>query len=214
MPAPETTEITQLLHDAGAGRADAANLLLERVYDQLRIIAAQRMDGERRDHTLQATALVNEAYLRLIGPSQIDWRNRGQFYGAAAEAMRKILIDHARKKGAVKRGGVAGGATGGIGGAATKGTNREGTARKRLAIDLASVAADEDPGDFLALDDAILRLKGVDARAAEVTRLRFYAGLSVEQTAEALDIAPRTVKRDWEFARAWLYQHLRESETS
>jgi len=197
--APETTEITRLLQDAGAGRADAADLLLERVYDQLKRIATVRMAGEKPGHTLQATALVNEAYLRLIGPSQIDWRNRGQFYGAAAEAMRKILIDHARKKGAVKRGGAGSGADG------------EGVARKRLAIDLASVVADEDPGDFLALDEAILRLKTVDARAAEVTRLRFYAGLSVEQTAEALDIAPRTVKRDWEFARAWLFQHLRDT---
>jgi RNA polymerase sigma-70 factor, ECF subfamily len=207
VPAPESTEITRLLHDAGAGRAEAADLLLERVYDQLKRIAALRMAGEKPGHTLQATALVNEAYLRLIGPSQIDWRNRGQFYGAAAEAMRKILIDHARKKGAVKRGG------GGVGlDTAIEGNDvHKPAVRKRLAIELASVVADEDPGDFLALDEAIVRLKEVDARAADVTRLRFFAGLSVEQTAEALDIAPRTVKRDWEFARAWLYQQLRES---
>ena len=205
MPAPEITDITRLLHDAGAGRAEAADLLLERVYDQLKRIAALRMAGEKPGHTLQATALVNEAYLRIIGPSQIDWRNRGQFYGAAAEAMRKILIDHARKKGAVKRGGI------GLAGDERAGGDGGPVARKRLAIDLASVVADEAPGDFLALDDAIMRLVEVDARAAEVTRLRFYAGLSVEQTAEALDIAPRTVKRDWEFARAWLFQALHES---
>jgi RNA polymerase sigma factor (TIGR02999 family) len=147
------------------------------------------MTQERAGHTLQATALVHEAFLRVGGVQGLRGRSKPEFYNAAAEAMRRILVEHARARARLKRGGGA----------------------ARLDLDLAGVldlAADVDPERILALDDAIRRLEGADPRAATVVRLRFLAGLSIEETAAAMDQSPRTVKRDWEFARAWLYQAL------
>ncbi len=168
-------------------RADSL-ALLDLVYYQLRRIAQIRMAEERRDHTLQATALVHEAYLRLSTQQGVHHLNRAQFFAAAGEAMRRILIEHARRRGRVKRGGRA----------------------QRTDLSLADVADLSIVGDekIVALDEAFRRLESVDPRAAAVVSLRFYAGLTVEQTAEALDLSERTVKRDWEFARSWLFAEL------
>ena len=192
MDAPSGRDITAILQDVGAGRRSADDLL-PLLYEQLRAIAQQRMAGERANHTLQATALVNEAYVRLAGTSgrEVAWANRAHFYAAAAEAMRRILIEHARARGAVKRGGRA----------------------KYTITDLghvADLALEKNPEEIMALDQAILRLEGEDARAADVVRLRFFAGLSIEHTALAMGVSERTVKRDWEFARAWLFRTLNE----
>ncbi len=188
---PDPQAFTALLDSAAAGDQQAFARLLESVYSELRAIAQNHMNGERQGHTLQATALVNEVYVRLIGRADVRWEGRGHFFRAAAEAMRKILIDHARSRGAAKRGG--GKAALSISG----------------AIDL---AADADPAGFLALDDALLRLEKVDVQAAAVVRLRFYAGLNEAAVADALGISERTVAREWAFARAWLRDALEREE--
>lgn len=170
-------DFTKLLNGA---ECDSA-ALLDLVYEQLRKIAQQRMGAERRDHTLQATALVHEAYLRLVGDQPVAWVSRAHFFAAAADAMRKILIDHARRRGAVKRGG--------------------GVRAISSVIDLAS---EEKIADAVIVDDLILRLEREDAAAAQVVRLRFFAGLSVADTASALGVSEPTVARKWTFARAWM----------
>jgi len=182
------TELLQVLD----GSPDASGELLELIFQNLHGIAQQRMRRERSGHTLQATALVNEAYMRLIGNREMTWRDRGHFFAAAAEAMRRILIDHARKRNREKRGG--------------------GKPMQRL--DVVDLAVDNDPETVLAVDDAIEQLAKEDERAAEVVRLRFYAGLSVEQVAEVLDISQRTVMREWSFARARLYQIIGDEAES
>ena len=190
----QPNQITRLLHDVSAGDNAARGPLLEQVYAQLRAIAHERMSHERPGHTLQASALVHEAYLRLMpadgaaGQPVAEWQNRGHFYRAAAEAMRRVLIDHARRRS----------------------TNLRGGHLKRLPLSVCDLAADDDPKGILALDDAIVRLQEVDESAAEIVRLRFFAGLSVEQTAAALGISERTVKREWTYARAKLFRLLNE----
>ncbi len=183
--------VTCILNDLQAGHGEASDQLLPLVYDQLRAIAQQRMNDERAGHTLQATALVHEAYMRLVGDQAVAWTCRAHFYTAAVEAMRRILIDHARRRGAVKRGGDW----------------------RRAALNVASLALDENLDSFLALDDAILRLGEQDGKAAQVVRLRFFAGLSIEDTARILDVSPRTVKREWTYARTWLLQYLDHEQT-
>lgn len=191
-PPPRPSEVTLLLSAASAGDTQAMQRLLGAVYDELRAIAQQRMGGERRFHTLQATALVHEAYLRLFGKEGAAFENRAHFFHAAADAMRKVLIDHARARNAQKRGG--------------------GRAALQVA-DAAEFIDAPDMGGFLALDDAISRLEGVDPEAASVVRLRFFAGLSEAGIAAALGLSERTVRRDWAFARAWLRDTLeREQE--
>ena len=160
--------------------------LFTQVYTQLRAMAQKQMAGERDSHTLHATELVHEAFLRLNGDSQLDLENKAYFFHAAAEAMRRILIEHARRRSRIKRGG----------------------GRERVTLSLANEALPEEPQDFLALDEALQRLQGKDPRSAEVVKLRYFAGLTIEQTAEAMDLSPRTVKREWEFARAWLQKEL------
>jgi RNA polymerase sigma factor (TIGR02999 family) len=160
------------------------------VYDELRAIAHSRMQKERPGQTLQSTELVHEAYLRL-SHGEAAWQNRGHFFAAAAEAMRRILIERARARGRVKRGG-----------------DEAGKAPRKVPLDLpqvAELADDRDPEAVLVLDRAIERLAQHDDRAAQVVKLRFYAGLSVDEVAEALGTSKRTVLRDWEFARVWLY---------
>lgn len=156
------------------------------VYDELRAIARSALRQERPDHSLHATDVVHEAYFRLMGGTSPSWDNRAHFFLAAAEAMRRILIEHARRRNRVKRGG------------------------RRVRVELSSVdlAADYDVEQVLALDDVFQRLEQQDPRAASVVRLRFYAGLNVEETAKALEVSERTVKREWAFARAWLYTAL------
>ncbi len=176
---------------APAGGSDA---FFAQVYNELRAIAHARMRGERTGHTLQSTELVHEAYLRLHPREAVEWRDRPQFFAAAAEAMRRILIERARAKGRIKRGG-----------------DSEGRWAAKLPLDLAEVAVlaeDRDPESILALDRAIERLGERDARAAQIVKLRFYAGLSVEEVAEMIEVSARTVLRDWEFARAWLHRQL------
>ena len=182
-----TDGITRLLADAHAGSPDAAAELLPLVYDQLRKAAAAQFQHESPEHTLQPTALVHEAFLRLAGPREIPWENRGHYYAAAAQAMRRILIDHARSKGARKaRVAALAGLT-----------------------DVATLAA-QDPDTILAVDEALSRLESEDPEAATIVRLRFYAGLSVEQAAVVTGTSPRTAARLWSFARARLHRLLTE----
>jgi RNA polymerase sigma factor (TIGR02999 family) len=185
------SDVTRILYAIEDGDAKAAGELLPLVYDQLRKIAQQRMAGERTGHSLEATALVHEAYLKLVGDEDVSlqWANRAHFFAAAAEAMRRILVDHARAKGRLKRGGD----------------------RAKLKLGVATLGADENADEIVALDEALRRLGRQDERLARIVSLRYFAGLSVEQTAEALEISPRTVKREWSTARAWLYRELRGS---
>lgn len=163
------------------------------VYDALRELAGKRLAAERPDHTLQATALVHEVYLKLAAEAPGRWKDSAHFFNVAAEAMRRALVDHARTRSRLKRGGV----------------------RKRVplteTVSVASLADDTDPDDVLALDAAVSKLDSVNPEAAAVVRLRFYAGLTVEQTAEAMSTSPRTVKRKWMYARAWLFTELTAS---
>ena len=181
---------TQLLVEAGKGDQRAADALLPLVYDQLRAIARQRMKQERPEHTLQATALVHEAYLQLVGRQEVDWSCRAHFFASAAEAMRLILLQHARDRGRIKRGGN----------------------RRRVAINVLELAADHDSEEILALIEAIRHLEEQDAQLGEIVRLRFYAGLDIEDTAAALGLSERTVKRRWRYARIWLYGRLTDGE--
>ena len=164
---------------------------MPRVYQQLRRQARAYLRSERKGHTLSATALVHEAYVRLVGTNEaLSYGGRAQFFVAAAEAMRKILIDHARAHGAQKRGG----------------------GRRRLSLHMTDAAANlfepENLDGILALDEALLRLDSQDHDACAVVRLRFYAGLNIDETAQVLGVSPRTVKRNWEYARGWLYREL------
>lgn len=185
----EASDLSRLLSRAGAGDDQAASALLPLVYEQLRRIAEVRMRGERRDHTLQPTALVHEAYARLVGAGEVAWRGRGHFFVAAAEAMRRILVEHARARGRLKRAG----------------------GRARLKLDMGTVAdlaGDDKAEEIIALDAALRRLQEQRPRVAQVVQLRFFAGLTVDETAAALGVSPRTVDLDWAFARAWLYDRL------
>ena len=171
-PAPD---ITRLLRE-GVREGE----LFEVVYGELRSLAQRRMAEERAGHTLQATALVNEVYMRLVRDDRMQWRDRRHFFGAAVEAMRRVLVDHARKVRSEKRGGD----------------------RARLDVTLSGLVQDDDPELVLALDDALEQLASEDERCAEVARLRIYAGFSSEDVAQALELTPRTVQRDWAYARA------------
>ena len=184
---PGSADVTVLLDRVAAGDRQSTDRLLEAVYDQLRKIAQQRMQDEKPGHTLQATALVHEAYLRLVRNSEkLQWSSRAQFYVAAAQAMQRILIEHARKKKRLKRGGD----------------------RQPVAANVVDLAGDENLEDVIALHEAIDRLEAEDPRAALVTRLRFYAGLTVQETAKAMKVSERTVMREWVYARAWLRDAL------
>ena len=160
--------------------------LLPILYEELRKLAQHRMAQERCGHSLQATALVHEAFLRIAGEGDHGWINRAQFFAAAAEAMRRILIEHARARGRVVHGG----------------------GRQRVTLTGIDLAATEDLGQVLAVDEAFQRLVQADPRAADVVRLRFYAGLSEAETAAALNLSERTVRREWAYARAWLFDAL------
>jgi RNA polymerase sigma factor (TIGR02999 family) len=178
-------EVTALLRRARAGDAEAMDRLMPLVYRELRRLAGHYMRGERPGHTLQPTAVVHEAYLRLVGLDRIDWQNRAQFMGVAAQFMRRILINYARDRIASKRGGVA-----------------------RADIDVPDVAATDDPETILAVDMAIARLAELNPEQSRVVEMRYFGGMSVEETAEAMGISPRTVKRHWALAKAWLRVEL------
>jgi len=186
------SDVTRLLEAAAAGDRHAAADLLPLVYDELRKLAAARMAAEKADQTLQPTALVHEAYLRLVGPADVSrWENRGHFFASAAEAMRRILVDRARQKAGPVRGGHL--------------------TRRPLDHELAAPA---DPGGerLLALDEALGRLAAIEPRAAEVVKLRYFAGLTVPEVADVLGVSPRTADADWAYARAWLVAALRDGD--
>jgi len=168
--------------------------LVSRVYEQLRRMAQQMMSQERTDHTLQATALVHEAYVRLLGNERIDFATRAQFFHAAAEAMRRILIERGRERRRLKRGGPNVG-------------------RNRIPLECVDLAAELDGDNILELNDAITQLEAEQPDVAAVVRLRFFAGLGVDETAQVLNISPRTVNREWTYARAWLFRRLGNPST-
>jgi RNA polymerase sigma factor (TIGR02999 family) len=185
-------EVTRILSAIDAGDPQAAEQLLPLVYDELRKLAAQRLAQEKPGQTLQATALVHEAYVRLVGngggesPGKPLWNSRGHFFAAAAEAMRRILVDNARRKRRHKRGGD----------------------RARVALEDLELAAPEQSDDLLALDDALTELAATDAQAAELVKLRYFAGLTVKQAAEALAMSPRSADFLWAYAKAWLLRKI------
>lgn len=186
---PDTAQITELLRKAGSGDAGAEQELAPLIYDELRRLARNCMRQERRDHTLQTTALVHEAYLRLLG-AQAEWQNRVQFFSVAAGVMRRTLIDYARARNAVKRGGSA---------------------------VMVSLGGETDPATRESLDKildvhrALDALAAADARAARIVEMRFFAGLEIQEIADLLRLSTRTVKRDWDFARSWLFAYIAES---
>ncbi|MCC6587520.1 MAG: sigma-70 family RNA polymerase sigma factor [Bryobacterales bacterium] len=179
-------ELTQLLVDYSNGKREALDVLTPMVYKELRNLAARYLRRERSDHTLQSTALVHEAYLRLIDQNQVQWQNRAHFFGVAAQMIRRILVDHARTRHAQKRGGNA----------------------QKLSLDEAIGLPEQRDLDIIALDDALKLLAELDPQQSKVIELRFFGGLSIEETAEALGISPATVKREWVTARAWLLRQL------
>ncbi len=187
-------DATMLMAAAANGDRAAADRLMPLVYEQLRKAAQLGLASERAGHTLSATALVHEAYLKLAGPREVPWGGRAHFYAAAAESMRQILLDHAKARIRLKRGGPD--------------LRRESGADFKDVVQLAS----DDPEQIVRFNDAFRRLETESPDGAAVVRLRFYAGLSVDQTAEALGLSTSTVDRRWAFARAWLYQQLQQSE--
>ena len=189
---PSGPDVTALLLAWGAGDEQALHQLIPVVHDELHRIARACMAGERAGHSLQATALVNEAYLRLIGARHVNWQNRAHFLAMAARLMRRILVDFARSKQYQKRGGRA--------------------VKVTLTDDLALSA---EPGrDLVALDDALEALAKIDERKSQVIEMRFFGGLSVKETAEALHVSPETVMRDWKLAKAWLLRQLRRDASN
>jgi RNA polymerase sigma factor (TIGR02999 family) len=182
-------DVTQLLADLQNGRPAVASQLTPLVYNELRRLARHQMRHERPDHTLQATALVHEAYLRLVNLPERTWQNRTHFIAIAAQVLRRILIDHARARRTAKREG----------------------ALHRVPLEEPLLLTDEQSDELVALDEALERLAQFDARQSRVVELRFFGGLTVEETAEALGISPKTVKRDWSVARAWLHREVSKS---
>jgi RNA polymerase sigma factor (TIGR02999 family) len=183
--------LTALLHAWHRGEAGALDRVMPAVYDELRQLAARHLANERAGHTLQTTALVHEAYLRLAGQEHVDWKNRAYFFGAVANVMRRVLVDHARRRSRDKRGGGL------------------------AVVALEQVAEPAEPAaldggiDVQALDDALDRLAAIDARQARIVELRFFAGMTIEEIAAVLTVSAGTVKRDWTVARAWLFAALR-----
>lgn len=189
----DSLEVTRLLHAVEAGRPDAWDRLLPVVYDELKKLAGGQLRRERSGHTMQPTALVHECYLRLAGADGPHWENRTHFFGAAANVMRRVLVDHARARLAQKRGGGAADRT------------------RRDDLDDALVSFEERSTDLLALDEALTRLAAIDAEQSRIVELRFFGGLSTDETAAFMNVSPSSVDRGWRIARAWL---LREIEGS
>jgi RNA polymerase sigma factor (TIGR02999 family) len=185
VPEPIREQVTLLLDAAARGESAAAAELLPLVYDQLRRLAQKQMHGEAPGQTLQPTALVHEAYVRLVGDAEITFQNRAHFFASAARAMRNILVDRARAKGRLRRGGD----------------------RERVELTDSGQGSKEET-DLVDLDAALARLEAEDSRKAEVVMLRYFAGLSIEETAAALSLSPATVKNEWTVARAWLRREL------
>jgi RNA polymerase sigma factor (TIGR02999 family) len=186
------SEVTRILSAIEEGDPAAARQLLPLVYDELRKLAAQKLAQEKPGQTLQATALVHEAYLRLVDVEQAQhWNSRGHFFGAAAEAMRRILVDRAREKGRAKRGGDC----------------------QRFDVDALELATEVTPDQLLVIDDALAQLERDDPIAAQIVKLRYFTGLTVEEAGQALGVATTTAYRHWNYARAWLHSELLDTET-
>jgi len=190
MDTPARHEVTQLLNAAAGGDSRAAEELLPLVYQELRKLAHARMAHEPAGQTLQPTALVHEAYLRLLGSADVKWDGRGHFFGAAARAMRRILVERARSRNRIKRGGD----------------------RKRVEfgeqLDVVSADSEQSDEQLVALDSVLEKLEAYDRRKCDVVMLRYFAGLSIEETAASLGLSPATVKNEWAFARAWLHREI------
>lgn len=185
-------DVTQMLISYGQGNREALDALLPLVYDELRVIARSYLRQERPDHTLQPTGLVHEAYLRLINQQRVDWRNRAQFFGLAANMMRRILVNHAESKRAQKRGGGA----------------------EKITLDEVAVVFDNDVVDLIALDEVLGRLEKLDKLKSDVVELKFFGGLTIAEIAEVTKTSTGTVEREWAFARGWLYNALTERPTT
>lgn len=183
---PARADVTRVLVDWSGGDREAPNRLIPLVYEELRQLARQYLQRERDDHTLQATGLVHEAYLRLVDQGTATWQNRAHFFGVAAHVMRRILVDYARSHRADKRGG----------------------GWDKLELDEAMAPSGERSVDLIALDDALKDLLALDPRQSQIVELRFFGGLTNEEVAEVLDISPRTVKREWRMAKAWLRREM------
>lgn len=192
-------DITQLLLDWSAGSEGALSTLFPLVYEQLRVMAQNHLRRERSAHTLQRTALVHEAFLRLVDQKNVDWRSRSQFFSLASRMMRRILVDYARRRDAAKRGQRAAIDFDEI---LKADETRSGDASLRVGL------AGESAVDFQAIDTALQQLEALDARQGKLVELRFFGGLSIEEAAQVLEISPATAKRDWAFARAWLQRAL------
>jgi RNA polymerase sigma factor (TIGR02999 family) len=182
--------VSQVLEDMKKGDNRAADKLLPLVYDEFRALARHYLAQERANHTLQPTALVHEAYMKLVDQTRVDWQGRSHFFAVAAQAMRRILVDHARSRQRDKRGG----------------------GRARVILDDDVALSPQKDEDVLALDESLQRLAKLDPRQAKVVELRFFGGMSVEEVAQALGVSKRTVEGDWTFARAWLSRELRGAE--
>ena len=189
---PEAAAITQLLLAWDGRDQRTLDRMLPLVYDELHRLAAKYLARERPDHTLQPTALVHEAYLRLIDQRQVDWRNRAQFLGLAAGMMRRILMNHARDRAAAKRGGDA----------------------RRVSLSLLEAPTGQPEVELIALDTALERLAALDPRKARVVELKFFGGLTTQEIGEVVQVSPATVEREWSFARAWLYAALEGGQTT
>lgn len=180
-------QVTQLLEAIRHKKSGATDRLIPLVYEELRKLANRQMKAESPGHTLQATALVHEAYLRLLGgPQEVNWESRGHFFGAAVRAMRRILVEHARQRAGKQRGGD----------------------RQRVTLEAGAATNELEPMDLLALDEALNDLEQEEPRVNEIVMLRYFAGMTIDQTAKALDVSPRTVDREWAYGRAWLFERI------
>jgi RNA polymerase sigma factor (TIGR02999 family) len=188
MPTMSPQEVTHLLADWGKGDRAALDKLFPLVHSELRRIAQRQMSQERPGHTLQATALVNEAYLKLAGQQGFDWQNRAHFFAVCAQVMRHILIDHARAHARDKRGGGA----------------------IQVSLNDALVVAEDQAAHFIALDEALRVLERLDPQKGKIVELRYFGGLSIEEAAEVMNVSPRTVRREWQRAKTWLYRMMTE----
>jgi RNA polymerase sigma factor (TIGR02999 family) len=182
---PPCGEVSGLLRAWGDGDRDALDRLTPIVYDELRRLARRYMRGERHGHSLQTTALVNEAYMRLVDYKSMQWQNRAHFFAVSSQLMRRILVEHARRHNLKRGGGV-----------------------QHVSLEETAIVDDDRPADLVALDDAMNALARIDPRKVQVVEMRFFGGLSVEETAEVLKVSPVTVMRDWSTAKAWLYREL------
>jgi len=189
MTEPSPQDVSQLLIEWSNGDKSALDKLTPLIYDELRRLAHHYMSHERTGHTLQTTALVNEAYLRLVKRKDVHWQNLAHFFAISAKLMRSILVDHARSRAYAKRGGGA----------------------AKVALDEALIVSQERAGEVVALDDALQRLEQMDAQQSHIVELRFLGGLTIEETAAVLDLSPATIKREWSTAKAWLHRELSQS---